>query len=261
MITQPAATGISLYRDTLLCKGTTLNVTASAGVPATYTWTSTNGFTSSNAAISVTTPGTYKVTVNQTGNCTYIDSIKLRNTALEAIPAKMVLASHAFVGETIVAVNLTDQPQSQAWIIPAGAQVISESTEKLVMKFPVRGQYEVKLGAKSYDVCSSRDSATVLIQPATTDIGNVREITVREVIAAPNPTTGQFNLSIKLNQAGKVAVRIYSVTGLLAYSKLIPDNGSTTIVEPVNLAGQNKGTYIIVVETDNSNEVRKLILN
>jgi hypothetical protein len=263
VIANPAATNIALYRDTLLCKGSALTVNVTNALPATYAWTSNNGFTSPNSIITVTAAGTYKVTVSQTGGCTYIDSIKMRLTAQEAVPAKMVLTAHGFLNEAVVAVNLTDgQAQTQTWTIPTGAQVISQSTEKLVMQFPVKGQYEVKLAVSSYDACKTRDSAIVLIDPATTGMeANPQEVLVREVLAAPNPTTGPFNLSIKLNQPGKVAVRIYSVTGLLAYSTLIPDNGSTSIIQPVNLAGQTKGTYVIVVETASSNEVRKIVLN
>lgn len=258
----PATLGLASHTDTLLCKNTVLTASAATVAAATYTWTGVNGFTAAGRTINVSTPGMYKVTAVQAGGCTYRDSVNLKYTATEAIPASMILTAHAFINEEVVAVNLTASiPQTQAWTIPAGAQVISQVPEKLVMKFATKGKYEVKLGVGSYDVCRTRDSATVLVDAVADSVSSSNQVILREVSLAPNPTTGPFSLILKLNKSGKVAVRIYSFTGTLAYSTILPDNGLTSITAPVDLSGANKGTYVVVVETANSSEVRKLLLN
>lgn len=263
IVANPAVTGLALTAntDTLLCKGAALQVNAVVAGTATYLWSGVNGFTSGSSGISVSNAGLYKVTVTLADGCTYKDSIRLTYTSDTAVRARMMITAHAFINEEVVAVNLTSpDPQTQAWTIPSAAQITTNTSEKLVMKFPVKGTYEVKLGATSHNVCNTRDSATVLVDAVAPEVDN-RQVLVREVSAAPNPTTGAFNLIIKLNQAGKVAVRIYSFTGILAYSAVIPGDSGTSITHPVNLSGATKGTYVIVVETVNSSEVRKILIN
>lgn len=263
-VAQAPVTGLSLTAatDTLLCKGATLAVNAQVAGNATYVWTGVNGFTSDKSNIQVQAAGLYRVTVKQQDGCTYSDSVRLAYTAEAAIPAKMMLTSHASLNEEVVAVNLTSPaPQSQVWTIPSGATVVSRTDEKMILKFAAKGTYEVKLAAASYNVCGSRDSASVVIDDPATVNNADKQIIVREVSAAPNPTSGAFNLYIKLNKEGKVAVRIYSFTGVLAYNAEIPAGSGTNIIYPVNLSGQVKGTYIVVVETANSSEVRKVLIN
>lgn len=262
-ILNPPAAGIGLTAntDTLLCKGTALQVDAVVAGTASYQWSGVNNFTSQSSSINVTDAGLYKVIITLADGCTYKDSIRLAYTADTAIKAKMMMTAHAFINEEVVAVNLTaPDPQTQAWTVPAGAQLVTNTAEKLIMRFAAKGLYEVKLGATSRNVCHTRDSATVLVDAVAAEVDN-RQVLVREVSAAPNPTTGAFNLYIKLNQAGKVAVRIYSFTGVLAYSAVIPAGSGTSITHPVNLTGATKGTYVIVVETINSAEVRKVLIN
>ena len=72
----PKATVAAVAGDTLLCPGTTLQLTAQNPDALTYRW-STGATT---AAIAVTQPGTYAVELTYGGGCTSRDSLRMRAT-------------------------------------------------------------------------------------------------------------------------------------------------------------------------------------
>jgi len=263
VLAQPARTPI--VKDTLICKATNYIVDATIPSSATYAWTaSSGGFTSTLAKVSITNPALYRVRITLANGCYYLDSINLRNTADTAIKAKLSVTGQGFLNDNIVAVNLTNPtPQNVFWNIPSGAQVVSQSTANIILKFANTGKYQVGLNATSYNVCSSTDSSIIIISNKDTAVNSTTSVIVREVNVGPNPSSsGLFNFNIKLNKASKVSLRIYSTNGLLVYSAIIPEStGVTSISKLADISSSPKNTYMAIVQTADSYEVRTLIKN
>ena len=250
--------------DTLICKGTNLNINATVAASANYQWTSNLGFNSTSAIVSLNQEALYKLTIALSNGCVLKDSINLTTTTDPAIKAKMAITSQAFINENVIAVNLTTpQPQTQNWIIPLGAQIVSQAPNMLVLKFATKGSYQVGLSNTSNNVCSSKDSGKVVISNSDSAlVANSNIVIVREVAVNPNPSSnGVFNLTIKLNRTGKVSIKVFSLFGLQVYSRIIPESSLTTLVEKVDISSSPNDTYVVVVQTANANEIRKMIKN
>ncbi|MDB5230104.1 MAG: hypothetical protein JWN76_909, partial [Chitinophagaceae bacterium] len=244
-------TGLGTH-DTLICKATSIKITASANLSATYSWTAVKtGFTSTLSQVNLSAADLYKVRITLSNGCTVIDSINVRNTADTAIKARLSVSGHAFINQTLVLVNVTSPaPQSQNWALPAGATVMLSTDSVVMMKFASAGNYMVYLKNKSYNVCASTDSAKIVI--TTNDSLNVVAaipVVVRNITIAPNPTTGIMNVGIELNQLGKTSLRIYDLYGTLAYSKNItPVTAKFTEKVDISAAPSNQ-TYLLVIQT------------
>ncbi|MBS4044645.1 MAG: Ig-like domain-containing protein [Chitinophagaceae bacterium] len=255
----------SFKSDTLICKGTSLNINATIAAPATYLWTSANtGFTSSLATVSLTQDDLYKLTITLNNGCVIRDSINVLTTSDPAIKAKMAITAQAFINQNVIAVNLTTPtPQTQNWVIPSGAQIVSQNANMLVLKFANKGSYMVGLNNTSYTVCTSKDSGKVVISNSDSVlVSNTNIVIVREVAVSPNPSvSGIFNLNIKLNRTGKVSIKVFNLFGLQVYSKIIPESSATTLNEKVDLSALPNDTYVAVIQTANANEIRKMMKN
>lgn len=264
VLSQPARTPI--IKDTLICKATNFTVNATIPSSATYAWTaSAGGFTSITPIINITNPAMYRLQITLSNGCFYIDSINLRNTADTAIRAKLLVSSQGFINDNIVAVNLTSPtPQSAVWSVPAGAQVVSQTTTNLILKFANTGRYLIGLNAKSLNVCSSIDSGIVIIsnRDLVTNTTSNNQV-IREVNVGPNPSNGVYNFNIKLNKASDVSIRVFNTTtGILVNTTVIPlAVGVTTINKQVDISNFQRNTYVAVIQTKDSYEVRTLIKN
>ncbi|MFC4233244.1 beta strand repeat-containing protein [Parasediminibacterium paludis] len=263
VLSQPARTPI--VKDTLICKATNFIVDATVSGTATYAWTaSAGGFTSTLPKVSISNPALYRLTITLANGCFYNDSINIRNTTDTAIRAKLLVSAQGFINDNIVAVNLTSPtPQTALWVIPSGAQVVSQSTSDLILKFSNTGKYQIGLNTTSLNVCNSSDSGIVIISNKDSAVNNVsNNITIREVNVGPNPSTGIYNFMIKLNQPGKISIRIYRTNGIMTYNTIIPASvGVTNINQLIDITSAPKDTYVAVVQSDDSYEVRTLIKN
>ena len=248
--------------DTLICKATSLIVPASANLSATYLWTSAKtGFTSTASTVNISAADVYTVKITLSNGCIVTDTINVKNTADTAIKARLSVSGHAFVNQTMVMVNITSKaPQSQNWVLPAAANVVSNTDSVVMMKFSSVGNYLVYLRNKSYNVCSSSDTAKIVI--TTNDSLNVVAaipIAIRNITIGPNPTTGVMNIGIELNQLGKTSLRIYDGSGISIYAKnLLPTTVKFTEKVDISSAPSNR-TYVLVVQTKDGYEVRTII--
>ena len=123
--------------DTLICKATSLIVPASANLSATYLWTSAKtGFTSTASTVNISAADVYTVKITLSNGCIVTDTINVKNTADTAIKARLSVSGHAFVNQTLVMVNITSKaPQSQNWVLPAAANIVSNTDSVVMMKF------------------------------------------------------------------------------------------------------------------------------
>lgn len=251
-----------LIKDTLICKATNLILNTEVNMPAKYEWTSVpSGFKSTSSTVNLTNPALYKLKILFDNGCEYFDSINLRNTIDTAILSKILLSSQAYINENVIAVNITNPtPQNIIWNYPSDAQLVSKNDTNLILKFLKIGKYQISLENRSFDVCSSKDSAIIIINNRDSTLNSKEIVLVREVNVGPNPSTGLFNFEIYLNKPGKVSLRIYSFSGSNIYGEIIPEASGVTIInKQVDISGYPKDTYIAIIQTSDGYEIRKLL--
>jgi len=102
---------------------------------------------------------------------------------------------------------------------------------------------------------------TINIMPSSpVHVTNIKEHEVKpEVKLFPNPCKGLSELEIKTGIQTEVVIRVYSIIGQEISSKTITvDNIAKTTID---LSNQISGIYLIVVKTNNSNIVNRLIVD
>jgi len=259
-------TGLNTH-DTLICKADSINIIALANSQANYSWTSAStGFVSNSAAIAISQPDLYRVKIVLINSgCIVNDSIQLTNTSDTAIKARLAVSEQAFVNQEIELINLTSPaPQTENWIIPTSATVMNQTDTSVLLTFPNTGEYMVYLTNTSYKVCSSTDSAKIIISQndsALLSTGN--KVIIEQISIGPNPSpTGLFNCTIKLNVPGKVAITIFNLSGTQVYRKVIPAGNLSSIYQRVDLSSSPvNASYVVVFQTDYGYEVRTIIIN
>jgi len=76
----------------------------------------------------------------------------------------------------------------------------------------------------------------------------------------PNPTQGEFEINLNVEEAGKLNVRLYSSSGQLIFTDSKSDfSGSYS--KKVSLNGNPVGIYFLSVETGGETRVEKILYN
>ncbi|TAG14674.1 MAG: T9SS C-terminal target domain-containing protein, partial [Sphingobacteriia bacterium] len=253
------------FRDSLICKATSLRVTAQAVSPTAFLWSGVRtGFSATTQSVNISNSDMYRVRMTLSNGCVVNDSINLRNTADTAIKAKIAMTKQAFVNQQILAVNITSvKPQTQSWVFPVGSTVISQFDSLALLRFAAVGSYRVILNNTSYNVCKSTDTARVVVTtndyPATT---SPPTIIIRNITIGPNPTTGISNITVDLNRPGNITMRIFNFNGTLIYNRTFTNTNLTKITEQIDISSQpSNNTYILVVQSEGSNAVRSIFKN
>ncbi|MBW0161126.1 MAG: T9SS type A sorting domain-containing protein [Sediminibacterium sp. Gen4] len=251
--------------DTMVCKAIVVPVTVnSVETVSSYSWSSRNtGFTASTQTVNLVNQDRYTATVVLNNGCVVTDTINFRTTADTAIKARMVMSKQAFVNQQIKAVNLTSPtPQTQVWGIPAGAGVVSNTPNELVIRFANPGNYTLYLNNTSYNICRSSDTANIVI--TTNDSANVLSTNttiIRNLTIGPNPTTGRFRINVELNRPGKTSVRIYDMNGAPVFQNIYQEP-IAKFSKDIDISSQpSQRTYVLIVQSDGGYEVRAIIKN
>ena len=159
--------------------------------------------------------------------------------------------------------NLTSPtPQTQVWGIPAGAGVVSNTPNELVIRFANPGNYTLYLNNTSYNICRSSDTANIVI--TTNDSANVLSTNttiIRNLTIGPNPTTGRFRINVELNRPGKTSVRIYDMNGAPVFQNIYQEP-IAKFSKDIDISSQpSQRTYVLIVQSDGGYEVRAIIKN
>ncbi|MEJ6981533.1 T9SS type A sorting domain-containing protein [Pedobacter sp. P351] len=197
----------------------TLNATATGG-SAPYTYLWSTGETT--ASISVSAAGTYITTIKDAKGCTATASI------------------------TINVVDVTCGNKSDKVLICHNGTAICVSSSAVQAHL----NHGDRLGGCSTNNLSSI-SAALALEPI---------VSVEPVVSVyPNPSNGNFKVSVSSVENGKVSISVYNVGGTLVKSTTDIKNGA--FEKEMNLQGLPAGTYYIKVNLGNFSDTRSVIVN
>lgn len=249
--------------DVVLCKDQKVQLTA--GNPgATYSWTSTNGFSSAQQSVEVSQAGDYNLTVTNSSGCAQSRAFKV-TTSLDAFKAEFLVSTVVNVGDTIHVIDITKpSPTSINWTLPSGMHEISANASGSIKQivFDAIGDYNISMTA-SRGECTDIVTKSVKVLERTaktqknTALGYQEEL-IKKIIVSPNPTSGQFEVKIELSRVENVQVRLLS----FFYNHLIEmkqDVGKSTYEIAFNHPEVAPGVYFIVVEIGTVVKTLKLI--
>lgn len=262
-IENPEEIIIDLGEDRTLCNGQTLELDATiSDEPGTqYSWISDNGFSSSEAKVVLTDPGVYAVTATTPKGCKITDSITISRLNLD-IDSEFLLTTQAYVNEEVILVN-TSNPKgvTTQWIIEdQNVTVVDENTDYVTLRFAQQGNYNIALKQTQGDCFMLYDKEIIVeantgqYNPTNANAGFIKEFTV-----APNPSSGNFDVIVKLEDASPVKLRLFSLAGQAVQpERSLPSSKVHSANYNIQLPA---GTYVLVLETPYQVLTKKLIIH
>ncbi len=219
---------------------------------------------SNREAIEVEKPGKYLVEVSNSTGCTVKDSFQLTNN-LFALKADFLIPTQAFVGDTIVCLDITKPiPDMITWFIPNDFQKIASSYSNISFIPYYKGDATIKMLAIKGD-CKNIVERRIKIFDrgeffqADTVYGYQNQI-IQSVMLFPNPNDGVFTIEVNLaKNIEKISFRIISNnTGESVYSKEVSIIQPTKILKhSVNL-NVISGFYTLLVEVGGQKKTKKI---
>jgi len=249
---------VNLGKDRTLCNDQVLDLDVTiADDKAQYNWTSTNGFTSSLAKVSLTKAGTYHVKVTSGLGCVGEDDIVIKTNKVE-ISSEFLLSSEAYLDEEVILVN-TSEPfgESTQWNIPNGVKIIEQKEKHITLKFDKIGTYTIGL-EQTQGECFATYNKNITVEKRSTLPNAVNAAkSIIDFIVTPNPSNGNFKAIVNLENNSAINLRLFSTTGEFTTQK--KDSGKKNYEVDFNTSLQS-GMYILVLETEQQTLVKKIII-
>ncbi|CAL2093659.1 T9SS type A sorting domain-containing protein [Tenacibaculum sp. 190524A02b] len=261
IIEEPDLITVDLGDDITLCKDQSTIIDGTIDDGKTYSWTSDNGFISSEPIIEVADAGTYTVNIITNQGCEASDTIVI-NTLNNDIDANFIVSTQVFVNESFIAANVSSpSPDQSAWLPPIEAKVIEEGTNYIELLFEEVGEYEVTLITTVGD-CEEVITKKVFVVEKEVDNSvsqdNSNQPMIEEFVIYPNPSSGEFKLDIKLKEEHNISVRIFAMQGN-NFIDMKKANGKKEYTLNYNLSLVS-GAYVVLVETKKERLVKKIII-
>ncbi len=223
-------------------------------------WSSANGFESVAQNISVNKKGTYVVTVTTLDGCIGSDSTFV-NVSEKEINANFLLQSDAYVGDTIVMIEISwPIPESIEWSCPEGMTVISDSGDEIEMVATKEGVYDVGLTTYN-DICTEQTYKSIVVNPVAQKPAPrklMAQKIIKEVKVYPNPAAGPFNLEIELSEEHDVTIEIVHMSGTLQKKRHM--KGDRRYVLNFSNTDLNAGINTITVIAGDEIVTKKLVI-
>ncbi|MEJ1222644.1 T9SS type A sorting domain-containing protein [Sediminicola sp. 1XM1-17] len=263
ILEDPLPLWVDLGEDRVLCDGQQLELDATVADPtATYSWSSDQGYTSTESKVILTKTGNYTLVVEGQHGCTAQGAIFI-DVSTEEISAEFAVSSQVFVGEPLILVDISyPLPERLEWIIPEEATVVKKDNDEAELVFNSPGEYEIGI-ITHRGPCSAQQTKKVLVLAKDGTV-NEEEIEfkkkiVEDFVIFPNPTNGQFNTQIKLSERGNVSIKVFSFANnaLIASEKA---RGESSYNISMDISGKPAGVYAIVLETPYGTSLRKIIM-
>ncbi len=203
----------------LTCTNTSVSVTATGG--ATYSWDNGLG---NNANASITTPGTYTVTVTSAAGCTDTESIVItQNITPPAVPGAITgpldVCPHVNTG---IPITYTSSPAAGAvsyvWAVPPGATIQSgqgtTSIDVLIDNSFAQTNQQFKIRAVAANGCLSDPSSLIVL---------------KNIPAIPAAINGPTNACPFVGQPGTVTYSIAPVQYATSYTWTVQGTGISLV--------------------------------
>lgn len=259
-IENPPKDIINLGEDVTLCFDQSLTINSTiADDKAKYFWTSTKGFTSDKPIITVSEAADYTLVVTNKLGCKASDILKIesQNTAINA---EFAVSSQVFLNEKFIIVDISNPiADSIEWILPSEATVVSKNKDYAELSFNKVGEYELTLNTKKGNCTANQTKKIVVVEgeyanPDSTDLKKKFDLKIY-----PNPSNGIFTVDVTLDKVMPAHIKVYNLTNnMIIDSKY--EEGKDAYKFNFNLSGLPSGVYFVLVESQQGNQLRKVII-
>jgi hypothetical protein len=214
----------------------------------------------------IVNPGIYKVVVSNKTGCTVEKSYTLTNSK-NALKADFILATQAFVGDTIIVLNTTKPvPDKVIWTPPSNSIQLSETNSRLSFIPTMAGNLSVTMRAFAGICDNVLTRTTSIFTPDNIDqtdsLYHYKDYPVTTTALYPNPNQGRFDLSVQTKFPVNLKISIVRVsTGETVYNAVhtpTNQNLNSSNVYNFNLS-LRIGAYSLIIESGKQ-KVSKLLM-
>ena len=248
---------INLGNDTTACNPVIIN--AGNGFSA-YDW-STGATT---ASITVSTPGSYSVTVTASGGCKgsgaiMVDSCASVITTGCGSPTANFSIQSIDPGNTVTFLDRSSVAKVFTYQWSFGDGVVftdtAGNTGSVVHTYAAPGNYTVTLVVR--DSCGGVDSITKQVNVNATGIANI--VGLGAVNVFPNPNKGYFNIEINMLQAQPITLIMVNQLGQEVFSQKNELSQGQNLI-PLHLDILASGIYALEILGNNEKTVKKITI-
>ena len=190
--------------------------------------------------------------------CEFRDTITV-NILEEPLVAFFLVATDVVVGQEVAAIEVSwPIPDAVIWEFPSDSvQYISQNNDEYIFKFLSPGDIRLSMIAQKGD-CQDLVYKYVTVHADSTTIPGFNPVTpdFLNVVIAPNPNQGNFQVLVDVNRITDVAASLYTATGALVDRRLLRNASSYS--EQYQL-GLNPGNYVLILQSPN--QKRSFVIN
>lgn len=262
-LTRPAPRALNLAAEIEVCPSKTFELSAAA-VPwgASFQWTLPNGTTKSGSVIVGDTVGMYRITVldaSQCGGTQVIQVVPNRN-----VTPLFTIASTVPLNKEVIAVDFsTPAPSQIQWVLPAGAELISQDNASAKLRFTRLGEFRITQRITVND-CVYSTSKLVQVQEVL-DTGDFRppvgQTDALDLLILGNPSH-QGRIRIEVLNAKSEAFQL-TITPLRASRPVWEQHfgsGSTGVIELQIPSGLSESMFIVTATSDTTSVSKKVLM-
>lgn len=225
--------------------------TGGAVPPFTYAWSPTTGLSNPNIAnpiASVTVATTYIVTVTDANGYEFTTTATVD---IDNIPAPVADFNFNVAGGNVVTfTDLSSNGDNVSWSFGDGT---TSTAANPTQSYGTVNEYTVTL------IVSNNCGADTVVKTLTvTGITNIAGKDL-QVSVYPNPSKGQFNVSLNGTTASDTRVMVYDLQGRMVNSATLRSNG-TTMNALIDLSSNGNGIYIVKVLSGSQTSTHKLVV-
>jgi SprB repeat/Secretion system C-terminal sorting domain len=255
----PVRNTINIGSDITLCIGQSQTIDATiADANASYSWTSTKGFTSNLPIISVTVADTYTVVVTNGLGCQATDNIVVSNTNY-VVEAQFAISSQAFVNEKIVIVDISkNEPESVVWTFPKEATIHTRNKDYAEISFTAAGEYEIGL-TTTKGSCTAYQTKKIIVIKGEYPNNETDARKRFDINIYPNPSNGDFTANVKLDKKAGIHVKVFALNNNIVIDSKY-EEGKEEYSFQFALNGLVQGIYFVLFESSEGNQLRKVIV-
>ena len=254
---------IDMGDEYVLCVGQVLEI-GSDVVDATYSWQSSNGFTSIEQAVVIDQGGEYSLAVVDPDGCVAQDdfSVIISNDLLQA---DLLMVSEAYTGDTVVIIDISwPVPERLSWDLGAGATVLMENKDYAEVVFKEPGNYTVNIET-GLALCTDTYTQSISItdrpgkpnENGRTSAASEPLITTFKVY--PNPSDGQFEVSVVLSSPEAIGLAMIDLEGnQIVLSREYESSQEFQV--PIDIPRLSPGIYLLSLRASGENKVLRVMI-